>query len=103
MFVDIGNRYPGGKYVCLYKGTGTVEFGHAAKVEAEPGRIELEVTRQGMLNLKVTKTPVEDCSPHPRRPGEGLVGFRRFLKRYEGFGCHPIMDWQRTNDSKQAK
>ena len=106
MFVDIGNRYPGGKYVCLYKGTGTVEFGHAAKVEkSEPGRIELEVTPdKGMLTLKVTKTPVEDVRLIPADlEKDGPIFRPAFLKRYEGFGVIRFMDWQRTNDSKQGK
>lgn len=106
MFVDVGARYPGGKYVCLYTGTGTVEFGHAAKVgKAEPGRIEFEVTPdRGMLTLKVTKTPVEDIRLVPADLEKDGPTFRpAFLKRYDGFAVIRFMDWQRTNDSKQVK
>jgi hypothetical protein len=106
MFVDMGNRYPGGKYVCLYEGTGTVEFGHAAKVgEAKPGRVELEVTPdRGMLTLKVTNTPVSNIRLVPADLEKDGPTFRpAFLKRYEGFAVIRFMDWQRTNDSKQVK
>ncbi len=106
MFVDMGNRYPGGKYVCLYKGTGSVEFGHAAKVEkSEPGRIELDVSPdKGMLTVKVTKAPVEDIRVIPADLEKEAAVFRpAFLKRYEGFAVLRFMDWQRTNDSKQVK
>jgi hypothetical protein len=109
MFVDMGNRYPGGKYVCLYEGAGTIEFGHAAKVgESKPGRIELEVLpERGMLTLKVTKTPVDKIRVIPadlEKDGKETTPFRpAFLKRYEGFAAVRFMDWQRTNNSKQAK
>jgi hypothetical protein len=109
MFVDMGNRYPGGRYVCLFDGTGTVEFGHAAKVgDAKPGRIELEVLpERGMLTLKVTKAPVENVRLIPadlEKDGKATAAFRpAFLKRYEGFAVVRFMDWQRTNNSKQVK
>src|SRR5438105_3077831 len=30
MYVDIGNHYPGGEYVCMFEGKGDVQFGGAA-------------------------------------------------------------------------
>jgi chitodextrinase len=48
MLRDIGERYPGGRYLVRYKGEGTLGFGFAAAVVSErPGEMVIEVTPDG--------------------------------------------------------
>jgi hypothetical protein len=45
MLRDIGERYPGGRYLVRYQGEGTLRFGFAAAVVSEqPGEMVIEVT-----------------------------------------------------------
>ena len=45
MLRDIGERYPGGRYLVRYKGEGTLRFGFSAAVVSEqPGEMVIEVT-----------------------------------------------------------
>lgn len=57
MFYATQGRYPGGDYVCLYEGEGTLQFGmDATVVGAEPGRIVVNVVPDQGIHLQITST-----------------------------------------------
>ncbi len=108
MFVEIDGRFPTGKYVCTYEGSGEIEFHNAGKVTGK-GRNRLEVDvnpDKAFLSLRLTKTdpknPVRNIAVRKAEHGQARF-YPDFLKRYEGFKVVRFMDWLRTNDSKQEK
>lgn len=110
MFPDLQGHYPGGNYVCLYDGQGTIEFGNDAHlVSQSPGRIVVNVTpSNGGMILRV----VASSSSNPVRnirmimPGHEATYQTQpfnptFLATIEKFSVLRFMDWQRTNGSSQ--
>ncbi len=108
MCLAMEGRYPAGKYVCLYDGTGDINFALDAKiVKKDPGRIELEVkpTNSGIF-MKIVRS---DSNDHVRNIRVMMPGFETspadkpfnplFIERLKGFRVIRFMDWQRTNDS----
>jgi hypothetical protein len=107
--VDIGNHYPGGKYICLFDGNGELEFSNAAQgrlvaknkyaVDVDPGKgfiaVRLRKTdpKNPVKNIRLVKVEHETTSKTaPFNPD--------FVKRYQGLQVIRFMDWQRTNNSK---
>lgn len=105
---EIEGRYPGGRYVCLYEGTGFIDFAFDAKVVSRsPGRIELDVTpsEDGIFmtikdtdpsdhirNIRVIMPGFEDSyEEHPFHPD--------FLETLKPFTTLRFMDWGATNNS----
>lgn len=112
MHVDIGDKYPGGKYVCLHEGKGELEFNNAASgKKVTNGRYDVTINpTRGMFAVRVRKTDAKDPVRNIRLIREGhekTYGVQPFdpdfLKRYEGFSVLRFMDWQKTNNSKQVK
>lgn len=105
----VGGHYPAGEYVCLYEGSGDIQFGFDAKVKSRSkGRILLRVdpTDDGIvLRIKATypDDPIrniriilpgfeESYRDHPFHPD--------FIKRWSRFKVIRFMDWMRTNNSE---
>lgn len=104
----VAGGHPAGTYVCLYEGSGELEFSGNAKVRKQtPGRIELDVSKKEMLMLHLRKT---DPNNPVRNIRVIMPGFEKtyqenpfyppFLDRYRPFAVIRFMDWMRTNNSK---
>jgi hypothetical protein len=112
MHVDIGAHYPGGKYVCLFDGRGTIEFSNAGQGKpAGPNKYAVDVDpSKGFIALRVRQTD-------PKNPVRNIrlvrADFEKtyasnpfdpdFLKRYKGLQVIRFMDLQKTNNSKVEK
>jgi len=104
-----GGHYPAGEYICLYKGSGEIEFKFDAKVKSRSkGRILLRVnpTKHGIV-LRIKETCQEDPIRNIRviLPGfeesyQGNPFHPDFLKRWSMFKVIRFMDWMHTNNSK---
>ena len=104
----VGGGHPTGRYVCLYDGTGRLEFqGNARVLEQSPGRIELEVSPQESMMLHLRET---DPSDPVRNIRVIMPGFEEtyaeqpfyppFLERWRPFRVIRFMDWMQTNNSE---
>lgn len=115
LFREIQGQYPGGRYVVLYDGEGTLEYQLDAKkvdAESQPGRDVIDVTPsdQGIL-LSVTATDPNGTGNYIRNihvvPVEYESTFATelfnpvFLDRIRPFTVLRFMDWMATNHSKQ--
>lgn len=115
LFREIQGQYPGGQYVVLYDGEGTIEYSlDAQKVEVDsrPGRDVLEVTPSdaGIL-LTITATDPNQTGNYIRNihvvPLEYEETYETeifnpvFLERIRPFVAFRFMDWMSTNNSKQ--
>ena len=60
--MDIGNHYPGGKYVCLFDGEGELEFSNAAQGRSER---QEQVRRDGGSRSRIHRRP--RCARPTRR------------------------------------
>ncbi|AFY78795.1 MAG: cadherin-like domain-containing protein [Hydrococcus sp. C42_A2020_068] len=116
LFRDKGGRYPGGQYVVLYEGQGTIEYGFDAKknsTASRPGRDVIDVTpsNEGIW-LKITATD-------PNKTGNYLRNIRvvpidyektyqsqifnpKFIEKVDDFSAFRFMDWMKTNNSSQS-
>lgn len=115
LFREIQGQYPGGQYVVLYDGEGTIEYSFdAQKIESDsrPGRDLLEVTPSdnGIL-LTITATDPNQTGDYIRNihvvPIEYEATYETeifnpvFLERIRPFAAFRFMDWMNTNNSKQ--
>jgi len=110
--MDIGNHFPGGKYVCLFEGEGEIEFSNAAQGRPS-GKGKYEVTvdpGRGFIALRVRKTnpknPIKNIrlvKAESERTYQTAPFHKEFLDRYRGFQVIRFMDWLRTNNSKLEK
>jgi hypothetical protein len=105
---EIDGRYPAGRYVCLYEGEGTIEFGFDAKVVSKgPGRMELEVIpSEGGIFMTIKATNPADPIRNVRviMPGFEQTYTRqvfhpRFIESLQPFSTIRFMDWGSTNNS----
>lgn len=100
--------HPPGRYICLYEGTGKIDFNFGARViNRSPGRIELEVARDGQILLNLLETdpndPVRDI--HVIMPGfenswKKDPFYPHFIDRCGLFRVIRFMDWMGTNGSE---
>jgi len=107
-----GTNYPAGEYVCLYEGTGQLDFRLDAQiVSSEPGRLVVQVqpTADGLTHMKVLQTDPADPVRNIRLllPGfEATYQQQRFhpdfLESLANFRVLRFMDWMRTNNSTQS-
>ena len=115
MFRNVG-EYPAGKYVVLYEGEGTIEYGlDATKDESAstPGRdvINVKPTNSGIW-LRITSTDPQNTGNYLRDlkvlPEEYEYAQDRtfnpeFLEKLEPFNTLRYMDWMATNNSQQGE
>lgn len=106
---EIDGRYPGGRYVCLYEGEGTIEFGFdATVVSRSPGRIEMDVNpSEGGIFMTIKSTNPANPARNIRviMPGyedtyADKVFHPRFIESLQPFSTIRFMDWGSTNNSK---
>lgn len=112
------NSYLPGKYIVLYEGEGSLDYGFDGKKNfslSTPGRdvIEVEQTSKRGVWLRVTATD-------PQRTGNYIRNIRiipeayeaiakteifnpEFLAKIQPFGTLRFMDWQETNNSRQKE
>lgn len=108
--------YPGGQYVVLYEGEGTIEYrfdGEKIAAESKPGRDVIQVTpsKAGIL-LSITQTDPNHTGDYIRNihvvPVAAETTFVTeifnplFIQRIQPFQALRFMDWMETNDSTQS-
>ena len=105
----VKGHYPAGKYICLYDGTGTINFGFDAKVQSQSeGRTVLDVNPgDGGILVSITETdpnnPVRNIKvimPSFEKSYMNHTFRPDFLKRWQNFKVIRFMDWMSTNNSK---
>ncbi|MCA8961792.1 MAG: hypothetical protein KDC38_14810 [Planctomycetes bacterium] len=105
VIADGDGRYPAGQYLCLYDGTGTIEFHiDATVVSSQSGEIVIDVLPSNLIHLKIVATDWSDPVRNIRliMPGfwddyETQVFHPLFLERLAPYRVIRFMDWQRTN------
>jgi Cadherin-like domain/Concanavalin A-like lectin/glucanases superfamily len=117
MHREMEGKYPGGKYIVLYKGEGTLEYGFDAKKDSNasrPGRDVIDVTpsNKGMwlqireTDPKGTGNYIRDIRVIPaayESTYQSQVFNPKFLDKIEDFDALRFMDWMQTNNSKQSQ
>ena len=107
-----GGHAPIGDYVCLYEGSGQVEFGANARiVSRQPGRIVVNIdARKSGTFLQLRQTDPANPVRNIRLIMPGFESnYRRqpfhpaFLQRWRGFDTLRFMDWMDTNGSQQKE
>jgi|GEM_PF-527121 len=114
MFRNVGD-YPGGKYVVLYEGEGTVEYGlDAVKDEAAstPGRDVIDVTPSSLgFLIRIAETDPNDTGNYIKdikviseeyEYAQDRVFNPEFLEKIQPFNTLRFMDWMATNNSTQG-
>ena len=115
MFRNVG-EYPGGKYLVLYQGEGTIEYGLDARkdeVASTSGRDVIDVTpsSQGIL-LRITATDPNQTGDYLRDIKVIPADFEyasdqifnpEFLEKIQSFNTLRFMDWMATNHSTQGE
>jgi len=113
---DLAGQYPGGRYVVLYTGEGTLEYGFDARRDeaaSRRGRDIIVVTpSDGGILVTITATDPGKTGSYIRNihvvPEQYEQTYATqifnpaFLKRVEKFKTFRFMDWMRTNDSEQG-
>jgi hypothetical protein len=116
LFRDLGGKYPGGKYIVLYTGEGTIEYGFDARKDeaaSKQGRDVIAVTpSDGGIFLIITATDPRKTGNYIRNirviPEQYEQTYRTqvfnpiFLERVKKFSTFRFMDWMQTNDSEQG-
>ena len=115
MFLNVG-EYPGGKYVVLYEGEGTIEYGLDAQKDetaSTPGRDVIDVTPSSLgLLLRITETDpngtgnyIRDIKviPEESEYAQEQIFNPQFLERIQPFNTLRFMDWMATNNSTQGE
>ncbi len=104
----VADGHPPGRYICLYEGSGTLDFqGNTEVLKQAPGRIELEVSAGETMMLHLRATDPSDPVRNIRviMPGfedsfEDQPFYPPFLKRTGQFRAIRFMDWMKTNNSR---
>ena len=115
MFRDVGS-YPGGKYVVLYEGEGTIEYALDAQKDesaSTPGRDVIEVTPSNAgIWLRITSTDPDHTGdylrnirvvPEKYEYATSQVFNPDFLEKIQPFNALRFMDWMATNNSNQGE
>lgn len=114
LFREIPNRFPGGKYIVLYDGQGTINYGFAAKkidAESKPGRdvIQVNSAEGSGIYISITATNPNNYIRNIRVIPEkyaaqyqkGEIFNPAFLDKIKNFKVLRFMDWMQTNNSQQ--
>ena len=115
LYRDVG-QYPGGEYVVLYEGEGTLKYSFDAQKDeaaSTPGRdvINVDPTNAGIW-LRITETDPNDTGDYLRdikiMPAEyeyadNQIFNPTFLEKIQPFNTLRFMDWMATNNSTQGE
>ncbi|NEQ24282.1 MAG: cellulose-binding protein [Microcoleus sp. SIO2G3] len=110
-------RYPGGQYVVLYEGEGTIEYGFDAQKDealSRPGRDLLNVTPSNNgIYLTITATDPHKTGNYIRNIHVVPIAYENtfreqifnptFIERIDRFQALRFMDWMQTNNSTQKE
>ena len=116
---DIAGAYRPGRYVVMYDGQGTLEYGfNATKLGdlSRPGRdvIQVDNSQDGGILLSITATDPQKTGDYLRNirvyheddlplVAQGLTFNPTFQERIQNFGTLRFMDWMETNHSTQRE
>jgi hypothetical protein len=117
MFREIGGRYPGGQYVVLYDGEGTIEYAYDAQKDvaaSRPGRDIINVTpSESGIWLQITATDPNGTGNYIRNIHVVPIAYENtfqteifnpaFLEKSQPFRAVRFMDWMYTNNSEQSE
>jgi hypothetical protein len=117
MFREIGGMYPPGKYIVLYQGEGTMEYGFdAIKDEnaSRPGKDVIDVTPSNKgIWLKISATDPNKTGNYIRnihvvrsqdeKSYQSKIFNPEFIDRIKDFRTLRFMDWMATNDRHQQQ
>lgn len=117
LFRETNGHYPGGQYVALYSGEGTIEYSLDAQKDpalSSPGRDILNVTpSHNGISLQITATDPNKTGDYIRDihvvPVSAEQTFQSevfnpvFVDRISKFKVLRFMDWMKTNDSEQRE
>jgi hypothetical protein len=111
MYREMDGKYPGGQYIVLYEGEGTLEYGYDAKKDetfSSLGRDVIDVTPSdaGMW-LQIRETDpnnyIRNIRVIPSEYENSNSTFNPdFIDRIDDFKALRFMDWMDTNNSDQA-
>jgi hypothetical protein len=120
LFNNIPKRYPGGRYVVLYDGEGTISYKFAAtknQALSSPGRdvINVNASNGTGISLQITSTDPNNTNNYIRNIRvlpealessytSGNAGYFNptWLQRIAPFSTVRFMDWMKTNVSNQT-
>ena len=115
LYRDLGD-YPGGEYVVLYEGEGTIQYDFDAQKDesaSTPGRDVIDVTPSNAgIWLRITDTDPNDIGDYLRdihiMPAEyeyadNQIFNPAFLEKIQPFNTLRFMDWMATNNSTQGE
>ncbi|GAB4133053.1 MAG: hypothetical protein Fur0046_03410 [Cyanobacteria bacterium J069] len=116
---DIAGAYRPGRYVVMYDGQGTLEYGfNATKLGSlsKPGRdvIQVDNSKDAGILLSLTATDPQKTGDYLRNirvyheddlplVEQGLIFNPTFQERIQSFGALRFMDWMKTNNSDQGE
>lgn len=115
MFRGVAGRYPKGRYVVLYQGEGTLEYGFDAVKDitaSKPGRDVINVTpSDNGIYLKVLATDPNHTGNYIRNIRVIMPGYERnyasqifhptFLRKIAPYKVLRFMNWMAANDTTQ--
>ena len=115
LFRNVGS-YPGGKYVVLYEGEGSIEYALDAQKDesaSTPGREVINVTPSSAgIWLRITSTDPNDTGdylrnirviPEEYEYADAQIFNPVFLEKIQPFNTIRFMDWMFTNNSQQSE
>ncbi|PSF38702.1 cellulose-binding protein [Aphanothece hegewaldii CCALA 016] len=117
LFRDLQGKYPGGKYIVLYDGEGTINYNFDAVKDvtaSRPGRDVINVTpSEGGIYISITATDPNQTGNYIRNirvvPEAALTTYAQqifnptFVEKSDPFGAVRFMDWMGTNNSTQSQ
>jgi hypothetical protein len=109
--------YPGGKYVVLYEGQGTIEYGFDGKKDvaaSRPGRDVIDVTPSDAgIWLKITATDPNGTGDYLRNIRVVPTAYEKtyqteifnpdFVEKIQPYTALRFMDWVETNNSEEKE
>jgi hypothetical protein len=117
LFRDKGGRYPGGQYIVLYEGQGTIEYGFDAKKNSSASRsgrdvIDVTPSNNGIW-LKITATDPNKTGNYLRNIRVVPIDYEKtyqskifnpeFIEKVDDFSAFRFMNWTNTNNSTQSQ
>ena len=117
LFRGIDGNYPGGEYVVLYDGEGTIEYDFDATLDltaSSPGRDVITVNPSDSgIYLKITETDPNQTGNYLRNISVVPAAFEdsypteifnsAFIEKIQPFAAFRFMDWMKTNNSTQKE